>query len=216
MADNVLVDNGDEANFTFASDDIGGAQYQYVKIAYGVDGTASIVNGTTDLDTGGGTDTRPVVGILLAASGGAVALPGDATYGAKVQITSIPAAAATTDTVGVSLRTDKISNNLTELTPKFFSETVTAADTDEELVALVSAKKIRVLALAVQCGGTATDVTFESSTTTRIHKVPAGANGGQILPFNVAGWFQSASGESLTVTTGAGSSVEISGVYVEV
>lgn len=41
---------------------------------------------TADLDTGAGTDTRAVVGIALAASGGAQLLPGDATNGAKVQV----------------------------------------------------------------------------------------------------------------------------------
>jgi hypothetical protein len=216
MADNTTVDNGALTDYVVADDEVGGAKYQYVKIAYGVDGTATILNGTTDLDTGAGTDTRPVVGILLGASGGGALWPGDATDGAKVQVTTMPAAAATTDTVAVSLRTDKIANNLTELTPKFFSESVTASDTDQELVAAVASKKLRVTALAVQCAGTATTITFESSTTTRIHKVPAGANGGQILPFNPAGWFQSAAGESLTCTTGAGSTTEISGQYIEV
>lgn len=127
-----------------------------------------------------------------------------------------PAATRTTHSIAAALQTDVLMNALATVTPKFFSETVTAADTDEELVALVSGKKIRVLALAVQCGSTATDVTFESSTTTRKHKVPAGANGGQILPFNPVGWFETAASESLTCTTGAGSSVEISGVYVEI
>lgn len=127
-----------------------------------------------------------------------------------------PAAARTTHSIAVTQQTDALMSNLTALTPKFFTETVTASDADEELVALVASKKIRVLALVVQCGATATDVTFESSTTTRKHKVPAGANGGQVLPFNPVGWFETAAGESLTVTTGAGSSVEISGVYVEV
>lgn len=100
--------------------------------------------------------------------------------------------------------------------PKFSYEAVTASDTDEELIALVSAKKLRVLALTVIAGGTATDVTFESSTTTAKFKVTAGANGGVVLPFNPVGWFETASGESLTVTTGAGSTVQIATTYIEV
>lgn len=127
-----------------------------------------------------------------------------------------PAAARTTHSIAVSHQTDAIMSSNTVLVPKFFSETVTASDTDEELVALVASRKLRIMSLAVHCGATATDVTFESSTTTRIHKVPAGANGGQVLPFNPIGWFETASGASLTVTTGAGSSVEITGTYVEV
>lgn len=157
-----------------------------------------------------------LVKLAVSAGGNATPIPGDSTDGMYVQVKSIPAAARTTDAIGAALQTDAIMNGQTALTPKYFSETVTANDTDEELVALVSSKKIRVLALAVQCGGTATDITFESSTTTRKHKVPAGVNGGQVLPFNPVGWFETASGESLTVTTGAGSSVEISGTYVEV
>lgn len=135
---------------------------------------------------------------------------------AKPLPVNAPAASRTTHSISVALQTDAIQTQLTTLTPKFFTETVSASDTDEELVALVASKKLRVLALAVQCGGTATDITFESGTTPRIHKVPAGANGGQILPFNPVGWFETAVGASLTVTTGSGSAVEISGVYVEV
>jgi len=227
IANNKLIDNGAETDFTIATDEISGIDWQYVKIAYGADGVATIVEAGTglpvdagltlvDMDTGGGTVSRPAVGIYVPASGGPVLVPGDGTYGLKTQITTMPAAARTTDAVAAGIQTDAIMNGLAALTPKFFSETVTASDTDEELVAAVALKKIRVLALAVQCGGTATDITFESTTTTRKHKVPAGANGGQILPFNPVGWFETAAGESLTCTTGTGSSVEISGVYVEV
>lgn len=127
-----------------------------------------------------------------------------------------PAAARTTHSIAAAIQSDVLMSQLTTLTPKFFSETVAASDTDEELVAAVTSKKIRVVALVVHCGGSATDATFESGTTTRIHKVPAGANGGQVLPFNPVGWFETTSGASLTVTTSSGSSTEISGVYVEV
>lgn len=178
MADGVAITAG--AGTTIATDDIGGTQYQRIKMAFGIDGAAADVSAS---------DPMPV---------------------------TAPAATRTSHSIAVALQSDAIMNALTTMTPKFFTETVASADTDEELVALVSSKKIRVLALAVQCGSVATDVTFESSTTTRIHKVSAGANGGQILPFNPVGWFETASGASLTATTSAGSSVEITGVYVEV
>ena len=129
---------------------------------------------------------------------------------------SAPAASRTTHSISVGLQTDAIMSSLTTLTPKFFSATVTAASTDSSLIAAVGGKKLRILSLAVQCGATATDITFESSTTTRKHKIPAGANGGQILPFSPVGYFETATGESLTVTTSSGSSTEITGVYVEV
>lgn len=127
-----------------------------------------------------------------------------------------PAATRDTHSIAAAIQSDVMMLGNSAVTPKFFSETVAASDTDEELVAAVASARIRVLALVSQCSSTATDVTFESSTTTRIHKIPAGANGGQVLPFNPAGWFQTAVGASLTCTTGTGSSTEISGVYIEV
>lgn len=168
------------AGTSIASDDIGGVQYQRIKVTHGQDGTAT-----------------------------------DASSANPLPVTA-PAAARTTHSIAVALQTDAIMSGLNATTPKFFSESVTASDTDEELIAAVVGKKLRILALVSQCAGTATDVTFESSTTTRKHKIPAGANGGQVLPFNPAGWFETATSESLTCTTGTGSTTEISGVYVEV
>lgn len=127
-----------------------------------------------------------------------------------------PAATRATHSIAVGLQTDAIMNGLTAITPQFFSETVVAPDTDQELVALVAAKKIRVIALVVQCGSSATTVLFESGTATRVHRVQAGANGGMVLPFNPTGWFETAAGSSLTCTTSAGSSTDISGVYIAI
>ncbi len=127
-----------------------------------------------------------------------------------------PAAARSTHSIANSTQTDAIMSGLSALTPKFVSVSVTASSTDSSLVAAVSTKQIRVIALAVQCAATATTITFESGTATRIHKIPAGANGGQILPTNVYGWFQTAVSAALTVTTGTGSTTEISLVYIEV
>lgn len=127
-----------------------------------------------------------------------------------------PAASRTTHSIAVALQTDALMSALTTLTPKYFSETVVASDTDEELIAAVAGKKLRILALVLQCAGVATTSTFEAAGTTRKHVIPAGANGGQVLPFNPVGWFETGVGQSLTVTTGAGSSTDISGVYVEV
>lgn len=127
-----------------------------------------------------------------------------------------PAASRTTHSIAVAQQTDVLMSGFTVLTPKFFSGTVAASQTDSSLIAAVGGKKLRILSLAVHCGATATTSTFESGTTTRIHKVPAGANGGQILPFNPAGWFETTSGAALTVTTGAGSDTEYTITYIEV
>lgn len=71
---------------------------------------------TADLDTGAGTDTRAVVGLVGSKSGGGVLIPGDATAGLKVDLgtdndvtvtsgnitadTELPAASALADTEG--------------------------------------------------------------------------------------------------------------------
>lgn len=135
---------------------------------------------------------------------------------AKPLPVSAPAAARTTHSIAVATQSDAIMNGLTALTPKFFSATVAASSTDSSLIALVAGRKLRIVSLAAQCGSTATDMTFESGGSTRKHKIPAGANGGQVLPYNSVGWFETVAGESLTVTTTAGSSCEITGTYVEV
>lgn len=178
MTDNVPITAG--AGTNIASDDIGGVQYQRIKMTYGQDGSATDVSSVNPM---------PV---------------------------SAPAALRTTHSISVALQTDVLMAALVALTPKFFSTSVPASSSDFSLVAAVTSKKIRVLALTSQCGATATDALFESGGTTRVHRIPAGANGGQILPFNPLGWFESAVGASLTVTTSTGSATEISGQYVEV
>ena len=139
----------------------------------------------------------------------------DVSSAAPLPVTA-PAATRSTHSIAAALQSDALMIGAAASAPKFFSASIAASSTDASLIAVVSGKKLRVVALAVHCGSTATTITFESSTTTRIHKVPAGANGGQILPFNPAGWFQTATDESLTCTTGTGSTTEISGVYIEV
>ena len=85
MADNSnlpLTGSGD-ATLVVAMDDISGVKYQRAKIAWGVDGAAVDASAsdplpvnseltTGDLDTGAGTDTRAVVGLVYGASGGGV------------------------------------------------------------------------------------------------------------------------------------------------
>lgn len=135
---------------------------------------------------------------------------------AKPMPVTAPAATRTTHSISVAVQSDALMNGLTALTPKFFSATVAASTTDSSLIALVTSKKLRIVSLAAQCGSSATTMTFESGGSTRKHIVPAGANGGQVLPYNPVGWFETVAGESLTVTTSSGSSCEITGTYIEV
>lgn len=90
---------------------------------------------------------------------------------------------------------------------------VAASQTDSEVYAAVAGKKIRVHSAVFQCGGTATNLTFNtkgSGAGVAISMLFAnGANGGAVLPFAENGWFETAAGEALTVTTAAGSTTGI-------
>lgn len=149
-----------------------------------------------------------------------VALPAGTNNIGDVDVLTQPARVATTDSITAKLATDVLQNGLTALTPKYAFANIAASTTDGNIVTAVASKKIRVLAVAAVAGATATTLTFNSK--------PAGAgaaktclfanaaNGGEVLPFNPIGWFETVSGEGLTVTTGAGSTTGIQVVYVEV
>lgn len=90
-----------------------------------------------------------------------------------------------------------------------------ASGTDATVVAAVTGKKIRVLALVMVTGASATNVTFGSGSTAISPLFANAANSGAVLPLNEHGWFQTASGVALTVTTGAGSTTGILVLYLE-
>lgn len=94
---------------------------------------------------------------------------------------------------------------------------VAAGQTDSALVSAVSGTAIKVLGVATKCGGTATNITFNSKGSgagTAISALFAnGINGDTILPYNVEGWFETTIGEGLTCTTGAGSTTGIQIIY---
>ncbi len=76
----------DDNGSTLSIDDGGGS--------ITVDGTVAVSGSvdteltTADLDTGAGTDTRAVIGLVGAKSGGAALIPGDATKGLAVDLTA--------------------------------------------------------------------------------------------------------------------------------
>src|SRR5689334_18879392 len=80
---------------------------------------------------------------------------------------------------------------------------VAASQTDSSLVTAVTGKRVVVLGLVMIAGVSATDVTFNSKPSgsgTAISPLFAnGANGGAVLPPNGLGYFQTNSGEGLTV-----------------
>lgn len=103
---------------------------------------------------------------------------------------------------------------------KYTKADVAASQTDSSIIAAVSGKKLRVISMVAVCGANATDLTFNtkpSGSGTAITGVfQNAANGGEVLPFNQSGWFETNAGEGLTATTGAGSTTGITMTYVEV
>lgn len=100
------------------------------------------------------------------------------------------------------------------LTQGRFRANIAAGQTDSSVVAAVTGFKIMVTSYTEQAGGTATNITWNSASTA-ISSLHANAiNGGRVCPFNPQGWFETNSGEALTVTTGAGSTTGIDGTYV--
>lgn len=94
-------------------------------------------------------------------------------------------------------------------TPADVFANVAASQTDQELVAAVAAKEVWVLSLAIQAGGTATTIVFNSASTALSMTFQNAANGGVILPYNPKGWFKTTVAEALTCTTGAGSTTGV-------
>lgn len=137
-----------------------------------------------------------------------------------IDVLTMPAAARTTDAISAAAVTDVVMSGTTELTPKFAKANVAASQTDSNVVTAVAAKKIRVLALRVMTGSTATTVTFNSKPAgagTAISELFAcAANGGVALAYSQVGHFETVAGEGLTVTTGAGATTGIGVVYIEV
>jgi hypothetical protein len=223
VSDDVTVDNGSLTDFVTATDEVGSRHFQYVKIAHGADGTATIVNDTADLDSGAGTDTRPTIGLWLAASGGGVVWNGTATYGAFVDIKRMPGASTAKDTMSVAPRTDVIvkagatvNDDLVELVPKF-KVIDHATSGDNTVVAAVSSKKIRVHQLFLITAG-AVVVRFESgaSGTALTGQMNVAANGGLVLPFSPMGWFETAATTLLNLELSGATSVDGVLGYTEV
>ncbi len=111
-------------------------------------------------------------------------------------------------------------NNLVLDTVGYSQATVTSASTDTALTTAVTAKKLRVLSMTAACNGTATLVQVNSKGTGAGTIVWGTAglavNSNVVLPFNKHGWFQSGSGEGLTVTTGSGGVVGVNVSYIAV
>lgn len=181
-----------------------------------VQGTVTVDSELTtgDLDTAGGTDFKAVVGIALAASGGAQFLQGDSTNGLKAQITNMPGASRTTDGIGAALSTDAIMSGFTILTPKF-AVIAASASGQSSLVALVASKKIRLLYISLMASA-GVNVKFQSNSTDITGLYYLAANTGFVLPFSPIGLFETAAGQTLNINLSSATAVGGSLAYIEV
>lgn len=118
--------------------------------------------------------------------------------------------------VASSPETGSVFNGATALTPKF-AVIDAAGSGDNTIVAAVSSKKIRVLSLFLIASGAVT-ARFESgaSGTALTGQMNVAANGGFVLPFNPAGWFETAVTTLLNLELSGAVSVDGSLSYVEV
>jgi len=223
MTDNVAITAG--AGTTIATDDIGGAHHQFVKIR---DATLDSVNGLVIDASGRITAVIATLPALPAGSNNigdvdlASAIPAGSNLIGQVDLNSVPGAASTTDAVAAVAATDAIVNNsaagggFTRLVPKF-AKIVASASGATQIVAAVTSKKLRVLSLAVVANA-AVNVKFQSQVTptdlTGLHYLAA--NGGFVLPFNPIGWFETIAGERLDINLSAAVAVGGSISYVEV
>jgi hypothetical protein len=202
MADNFAFDLGSGA--TGASDEIGGVHYARVKAVWGADGVAN--------------DTEDSNGKRLPVKVGE-ALPAGTNNIGDVDVLSQPARVATTDNIGAKIATDAIMNGTTALTPKF-AAIAAASSGSNTLVAAVTSKKIRVLAL-MGVVNAATNIYFDDGASNIIfggstNKIELVANQGFVLQFNPIGWMETASGQALRVNLSAANKFSGGVVYVEV
>jgi len=101
-------------------------------------------------------------------------------------------------------------------TVKYLSTTVADGTANSQLVALVAGKKIRVLQLHLDCAGTATVATLQSNATAIAGPFNNAASEQCLLPYSPHGWFETAAGEALKLTTGAGATTSVLLAYIEV
>lgn len=114
------------------------------------------------------------------------------------------------------LETSTMQSGATQLTPKF-AVIDAATSGDNTLVAAVTSKKIRVLALFLVSSGTV-NVRLESGAggTALTGQMNLVANTGFVLPFNPVGWCETAVTTLLNLELSGAVSVDGSLVYVEV
>lgn len=80
------------------------------------------------------------------------------------------------------------------------------------VVAAITGQKIRVLAV-LAVATLANNIKFQSATTDKTALFPIGDNGGFVLPYNQAGWFETAEGEALNINMSVATATGIQITY---
>lgn len=172
-------------------------------IAGYVDQLESYTDGLETLITGTNTKLDTLVSGLGS--------PGTQTKSVSTSITP----ASDMDAMRMSQDTSILLNGNVSLTPKFAKIAISATG---DIVALVTGKKIRVLAAKIVANAAVNAKWTSGTGPTDITGLSylAAAGDGEVLPFNPLGWFETASGEKLTLALSA--SVAVGGhiTYVEV
>ena len=197
-----------------------------------IDGSVSISGNVNIGDISAGTQTNDVK-ITLDSEAVVLGSPADATYIGDIKfgealpagtnnigdvdVATQPARAATTDSITAKLATDALQNGLTAVTPKF-AVIDAAASGDNQIVAAVTGKKIRVLQYTLVCAA-ATDIKWysaSSSGTALSGLMSIVANSGISTAFSPVGLFETVSGEALILNLSAANQTSGTIVYCEI
>ena len=117
--------------------------------------------------------------------------------------------------VQTTLDSNQMSTAGTIVTPKFASISVSSSG-DNDIVAAVASKKIRVLTYVIVAAGSV-DAKWRSHTTTdKSGAMPLVANTGISAPFSPVGHLETAAGEKLTLNLSAAVGVRGHITYIEV
>jgi hypothetical protein len=118
--------------------------------------------------------------------------------------------------VSSSNETSTIYNGSTALTPKF-ATIVASSSGATTIVAAVTSKKIRVVALKL-IANAAVNAKWQShvTPTDKTGLSYLAANGGEVLPYNPVGWFETVSGEALDINLSGAVAVGGHLTYIEV
>jgi hypothetical protein len=146
------------------------------------------------------------------------ALPAGTNNIGDVDVLSLPATPAGTNLIGkvsASHETSTIYNGTTALTPKFKVISCSSSG-NNEIVAAVTGKKIRVLAWDVSPSDIVNFKWRTASTDITGLYYAANAGNGVSKPFSPVGYFETASDEALNLNLSAAEAVGGSLVYVEV